>query len=269
MSRESRWHWPDYAMEALGLGLFMFSAAAFATLLGHPDSAVSAALDGPLQRRALMGLAMRLTAVANIYSPWGRRSGSHLNPATTLAFWSLGRIAGRDAVGYMVAQFAGGLFGIGAAAVLLGDRLIETPISAAATVPGPAGAFVAFGAEFAMTFVLLSLVLRVSATPRLAPGTGVIVGLTVAAFITFEDPLSGMSLNPARTLASAVAGHKWTALWVYFTAPPLGMLAAAWLFVRRHPAGGCAKMNPDHSVRCIFCSFQKSRVHQPVPDQLL
>jgi aquaporin Z len=256
-------------MEALGLGLFMISAAAFATLLFHRDSPVSAALDAPLLRRALIGLAMGLTAVANIYSPWGRRSGAHLNPATTLTFWSLGRIAGRDVVGYIAAQFVGALFGIGAAALMLGDRLVEPPISAAATAPGPAGPAVAFLAEFAMTFVLISVVLRVSAVPRLVPFTGVIVGLAVAAFITFEDPLSGMSLNPARTLASALAGDKWTALWVYFTAPPLGMLVAAWLFARRHPAGGCAKLNPDHTVRCIFCSFQKSRANQASSDGLL
>jgi aquaporin Z len=82
----TRGHLPEYLMEALGLGLFMASAGAFATLLFHSASPVPAAVPDPLARRALMGLAMGLTAVGNIYSPWGQRSGAPLNPATTLTF---------------------------------------------------------------------------------------------------------------------------------------------------------------------------------------
>ena len=69
MPRATPSHWPEYLMEAFGLGLFMVSAGVFATLLGHPDSPVYRAIPDPLARRVLMGLAMGLTAVANIYSP--------------------------------------------------------------------------------------------------------------------------------------------------------------------------------------------------------
>ena len=64
-------------MEALGLGLFMASACGFATLLEHPDSPLHRSISDPLLRRVLMGLAMGLTAIGLIYSPWGRRSGAH------------------------------------------------------------------------------------------------------------------------------------------------------------------------------------------------
>src|SRR6185295_3355311 len=93
-----RVHWREALMEALGLGLFMVSAGVFGTLLESPASPVHRALPGPVLRRVLMGLAMGLTAVGLVYSPWGRRSGAHINPAFTLTMFRLGRVRGRDAV---------------------------------------------------------------------------------------------------------------------------------------------------------------------------
>ena len=95
-------HWPEYLMEAAGLGLFMISACVFGTLLEHPASPVRAGrCPTPLVRRVLMGLAMGLTAIAIIYSPWGQRSGAHMNPAVTLTFLRLGKVAPADAVFYV------------------------------------------------------------------------------------------------------------------------------------------------------------------------
>lgn len=113
-------HWPEYLMEAIGLGLFLMSAGGFATLIGGEDSPLRTAVPSDLARRALMGVAMGLTAVVNIYSPWGRRSGAHLNPATTLTFWRLGKVSGRDAAFYIAAQFAGGTVGAVFIGALLG-----------------------------------------------------------------------------------------------------------------------------------------------------
>jgi aquaporin Z len=119
-----RKHWPEYVMEAAGLALFMISAGLFGTLLGDPESAAHQAVASPLVRRALMGLAMGLTAVGIIYSPWGKQSGAHLNPATTLTFLRLGKIAPRDACGYVVAQFLGGVFGVYVVGALLECRFL-------------------------------------------------------------------------------------------------------------------------------------------------
>ena len=102
-----RARWPEYAIEAAGLGTFMTAACAFGTLLGHPGSPIVVALPDALPRRVLMGIAMGLTAVALIYSPWGRRSGAHFNPATTLTFWRLGKIQTRDAIAYWAAHVDG------------------------------------------------------------------------------------------------------------------------------------------------------------------
>ena len=98
-------HWPEYLMEAAGLGLFMMSAGGFAIVLYYPASPVAQALVQPVLRRLLMGCAMGLTAVGLIYSPWGKQSGAHFNPAVTLTFLRLGRVAAPDALFYVVAQF--------------------------------------------------------------------------------------------------------------------------------------------------------------------
>jgi len=78
-------------------------------------------------------------------------------------------------------------------------------------------------------------------------------------FITFEAPLSGMSLNPARTFGSALVASQWNALWLYFVAPPLGMLGAATFYtaVRRGRQLACAKIRHDAGYRCIFCEYQQ------------
>jgi len=97
----------------------------------------------------------------------------------------------------------------------------------APALPGPGGIGAAFLAESLISFILIAVVLTVSNTQKLARFTGLFAGACVATFIIWESPYSGMSMNPARTLGSAVLPGLWTALWIYFLAPPLGMLAAA------------------------------------------
>ena len=104
-------HWPEYLIEGACLGLFMISAFSFGTIFEHPASPVYRALPNPLLRRFLLGLAMGGTAISIIYSPWGKRSGAHINPSTTLTFFRLGKIKKCDALLYIACQFLGGLLG--------------------------------------------------------------------------------------------------------------------------------------------------------------
>ena len=252
MLRALRRHWPEYLIEGAGLGLFLIAACAFSVALEHPDLPARAFLP-VFPRRALMGLLMGATAIALIYSPWGKRSGAHLNPAVTLTFYRLRKIEAWDAVFYVLAQFVGGASGVAAAAFLLGAFLAHRDVNFAATVPGPWGVFVAFGAEVFIAFLMMSMILKVTREARLSRFTGLFAGLLVFAFITLEAPLSGMSLNPARTLGSALGARLFTALWIYFTAPLLGMILAAEL--NRTPIR-CAKLHHDNRERCIFrCGF--------------
>lgn len=245
-------------MEAAELGLFMVSACVFTVLLEHPSSPLRQAIDSPFLRRFLNGVAMGCTLIGLVHSPWGKRSGAHLNPSVTLAFFSLGRLERWDALFYVGAQFAGGLLGVLFSALLIGVPLSHVSVNYVVTVPGPAGPGLAFGAELLISSVMMSMVLFVSNTRRLSRFTGVFAGLLLAAFITFEAPLSGVSLNPARTLGSAVPADLWTALWVYFTAPPLGMLLAGLIYRIRRGARAvfCAKLHHHNSERCIFrCNY--------------
>jgi aquaporin Z len=254
-------HWPEYLIEAAGLGVFMLAACAFGTLLGHPDSPAVEAVPSPLGRRALMGLAMGLTAIALIYSPWGARSGAHFNPATTLAFWRLGKIASADAALYAVAQVIGGSLGVALAAALLGPPLAVPGVRYVATLPGEPGSVVAFVAEAAIAFGLMSAVLAASNAARVARFTGILAGALVATYLTLEAPLSGMSMNPARTLGPALLAHTTQSVWIYFVAPATGMLLAAESFVRRRGIARvrCAKLHHPMHVRCIFnCGFQEA-----------
>jgi aquaporin Z len=254
-------HWPEYLIEAGGLGLFMLSACVFATLMEHPDSPVRQAIPDAMLRRVPMGLAMGLTAIGLIYSPFGQRSGAHFNPAVTSTFFRLGKVERWDCALYMVAQCVGGLVGVAVAAAILADRLGHLTVRYVATVPRADGPAVAFLAEGTISFGLMLVVLAVSNNPRLARYTGLCAGALVATYIVLEAPFSGMSMNPARTLASAVPSGTWPLLWLYVAAPLAGMLLAAEAYLRlvRRAGPTCAKLHhPPNDPRCIFrCGYRR------------
>jgi aquaporin Z len=253
-----REHWPEYLIEGWALGTFMVSAGLVATLLGAPASPVHRALPDPMWRNAAAGIAMGLTAIALIHSRWGKRSGAHMNPAVTLTFLRLGKIQPWDALFFVMAQVLGGVSGVLLVAALAGHAFTDPPVSYAATLPGAAGPATAFAAEFVISALLMLTVLSLSASARLAPFTGLIVGCLVATYIAFESPLSGMSMNPARSLASAVPGMHWRSLWIYLTAPLLGMLSGAQVFLMVAGARRvlCAKLLHPLGVPCIHCGYQ-------------
>ena len=259
-------HWPEYVMEAWGLGTFMLSAGVFATLLYHPGSPVSAAIGDPLLRNTMMGVAMGLTAVGIIYSPWGKQSGAHINPAVTLSFLRLGKISAIDAIFYIVFQFIGGLLGVLLAWALLGAAFADPPVFFVNTLPGADGAAIAYGVEVAMSFGLMLMVVSLLASARLMWIIGLVAGIVVASYIAVLSPISGMSINPARTFASALPAGEFQYLWLYFTAPVLGMLAA----VEVHRLAGrshrwfCAKLNHHAAYRCIHCGYEPAIRRDPV-----
>jgi aquaporin Z len=251
-------HWPEYFMEAAELGMFMISACAFTALLEYPASPLRQLIPDALMRNALIGLAMGLTLISLVYSPWGKQSGAHMNPAFTLTFFRLGKIEPWDAFFYVIAQFVGGVVGVTISSLLLWMVLADRSVSFAVTHPGAPGVRVAFVAEVAISFVLILTVLTVSNSRKLSRYTGLFAGALVATYITFEAPLSGMSMNPARTFGSAFVASRFDSLWLYFVAPPIGMLLAAELFVRLRSlkAVHCAKYHHHNTKRCIFrCRF--------------
>lgn len=253
-----RGHWPEYLMEASCLGIFMVSACSIVIVLEHPSSLLRQVIANSFLRRVVIGIAMGVTAIALIYSPWGKQSGAHLNPSTTLTFFRLGKIEPWDAVFYVLAQFIGAAAGVSLSALLWGSAIASPSVAYAATVPRSSGAAVAFCAELLISFLLMTMVLRASNSPRIHRFGGVLAGALVATYIAVESPLSGMSVNPARTFASAVMGRIWNGLWIYFTAPPMGMFLASELYLAQRGKSRvfCAKLHHSNTKRCIFrCNY--------------
>src|SRR5437879_502721 len=214
MFRSLKEHWPEYFCEAAELGLFMISAALFTMLLWHPSSPVFNLIPNTFGRRMLTGIAMGSTAIALVFSPLGKRSGAHFNPAVTLAFWRLGKVKNWDAFFYVIAQFIGAIAGVFAVTLFVREALSHPTVNYAATLPGMRCVVVACIAEFVIAFVLLSVVLRVRNSRHIARYTGLFAGALVATYITLESPLSGMSMHPARTFGSAFVWHLWPCLWL-------------------------------------------------------
>jgi aquaporin Z len=249
-----RFHWPEYLMEAGELTLYMFLVCAFATLLQHPASPVRHLIVSGLFRRALMGLAMGATVIAIVITPWGKQSGGHFNPAITFTFYRLGKVGFWDALFYGVAHFFGAMSGVAIAICVLRGAPKDSAIRYAVTAPGMYGESIAFLAELTISFSLMTAILFISNRGTLAHYTPYFVGALYAIYMTFETPLSGMSMNPARTFGSAFHAGYWHALWIYFIAPTLGMLAAAEVFLQSRGGVGpwCAKLHHANNKRCIF-----------------
>lgn len=209
-------------------------------------------------RHFFIGIAMGFTLIAIVHSPWGKRSGAHLNPAFTWTFFRLGKIQFWDAILYSLAQFVGGVSGVLTVALFLHDSASHPAVHYAATLPGSKGPIIAFVAELIISFFLMLTVLNVSNHRRLNRFTSFFAATLVATYITFEAPLSGMSMNPARTFGSAVPAAEWNFLWIYFLAPPIGMFLAAEVYRARKGLISvyCAKYHHQNSQRCIFnCNF--------------
>ena len=258
-----RTDWSHYFMEAGCLGLFMLAAGLFGVLLEYPNSVVHQALPDTFTRTLLMGVAMGVTLILIVHTPWGKQSGAHMNPAVTLTYLSLGKVSPARALFYVLAQFVGGISGIALAFLIAGPPLGHYRVNFVATQPGETGGAVAFAAEMLISLLMMSTVLWSTNSKRFSRWTPFLAGSLVALFITFESPLSGMSMNPARTLASALAAHQWTALWIYFSAPFAGMLLAASLY-RMGPGTQrvyCAKLHHHNNRRCLFnCRYGELHV---------
>ena len=222
-------------------------------------------IEPPMLRRFLTGLLFAAGATAVVNSPIGQRSGGHINPAVTLAFWHLGKVAGRDVLPYIAAQTAGAFAGVALAAAVCGE--MARSVQLAATVPGDGWTWgAALAAELAATFALVFLIFVCVNKPSVAARTGVIAGALVVVLVTIEAPISGTSVNPARSLAPAALFPVWRDLWIYFAGPIAGALLATVAY--RHQWGGstvCAKLYHTAKYPCPFaCGYRLARAGEVI-----
>jgi aquaporin Z len=221
-------HWKVYLMEACGLAGFVIGAGLLSILLEHPDLPVMQSKFGnyAMLRRIPLGIIMGayITVVALLF---GKKSGAHINPAATLAFLRLGKIKFKDALFYMIAQFAGALVASQLLKYFAGDLFSHALIDFGVSKPMPPhGNMAAFIAEFIISFILMLVVLIAASSKKFEKYVALLSGVLIALYIIIEMPFSGMSLNPARSFAAALAGNKWEHLWIYFAAPIPAMFVA-------------------------------------------
>ncbi|WP_324674493.1 MIP/aquaporin family protein [Hymenobacter sp. GOD-10R] len=226
-----RQNWQHYLTEAAGAALFIIVASLITIAVKHPSAPLHSWLEGrEYLGRAVVGLVVGTLVVLMVYSPWGRRSGAHFNPAVTLAFWQLGKVNRVDAVWYVLFQVVGAVTGAQLIKRLLGTWYAHPEVNYVLTEPGKDGLWVAVGAEFLISLVLMLILLTALHSKRLHNKAGWLLGALLAVYIVFEEPYSGMSTNPARSLASAVAAGSYASLWLYVVAPVLAMWLATLLF---------------------------------------
>jgi MIP family channel proteins len=205
----------------------------FLVLIGPGAAMVDAATKGSLGVSGI-ALAFAFVIIAMVYAI-GHLSGAHINPAVTVGFWSSGRFPARDVVPYVVAQCVGAIAASGLLRAVLG------PVGhMGATLPAltpPISVSAAFGLEWLMSFALMFVIMAVATDDRVAPGFAPIaVGLTVGFCALMGGPLTGASMNPARSLGPAVIGGEWRAHWLYWIAPITGMIAAGRVYDLLRPA---------------------------------
>jgi len=254
-------HYPEYLMEAIELGLFMISAGVFVSLFEYDDFFIKKLIPFNQVRLSIVGIAMGVTAILLINSKIGKRSGAHMNPALTITFFRLGKIKKWDALFYIIFQLIGGTVGVYLVTIILGKSFTNPPVNYVITVPNSGSIIIPFISEALMSFLLMGMVLFTTNKDKYAKYTGIIAGIMLAIFISVEAPISGMSINPARSFASAFPANIWTSFWIYLTAPTIGMLIAAQIFIsiKGKKQVICAKLNHDNKVRCIFnCGYINS-----------
>jgi aquaporin Z len=183
----------------------------------------AALLPEPGLRRAVTGFLFGCVGALIAISPVGVISGAHINPAVTLAFRLEGRMRAGVAVGFVLAQLAGGI--VGAVPLRLWGAM-GASVAYGATIPGPAGPWIAVLGEAGATFCLIAGLLLFVGHPRLRGFTPALFPFLYALLVWLEAPLSGTSTNPARSLGPglvAAENHGW---WIYWLGPLVGTLAA-------------------------------------------
>jgi MIP family channel proteins len=196
----------------------------FLVLIGPGAAMVNAVTGGALGVTGV-ALAFAFVVIAMVYA-FGPLSGAHINPAVTVAFWSTGRFPGRDVIPYVVAQC------VGASAASAMSRGLLGPVGHfGATLPAltpPVSIGGAFALEWVLSFALMFVIMAVATDDRVGPGFAPIaVGLTVGFCALMGGPLTGASMNPARSFGPALVGGEWRAHWLYWLAPVSAMIVAA------------------------------------------
>ncbi len=245
--------WPAYAAELAGTFFMVAWGLSAVVLMMSAASPIARLLPSARLRLLVTGCLFAAGGTAVVYSPLGQRSGGHINPAVSVNFWILGKMRTPDMIVYAAAQCAGATAGAGLVRLAWGRwaRSVESGVTRPAPWLPPAAAA---ALELLITASLVGVILLFLSRPRLHRWTGLAAGIWVALVVFAEAPLTGASLNPARSLGPALVTGDTRDLWVYFAGPLGGAALAALLWKRgraahrRRPA--CAKLFHTRRYRC-------------------
>ena len=210
------------ALLAVGLSVVIFDFGTGSPMIGL--------LPDPAARRLVTGFLFGTTGAAIAMSPLGKESGAHINPIVTLAFWLMGTLKARHALGYFAAQMAGAAIG---SLPLIAWGMMGRSIAFGATTPGAAyGTLGAFLGETATSFALIFALFAFLRHKGLKRFTPALFPPLYAVMVWLEAPISGTSTNPARSFGPSLISGVWSGWWVYWLGPLAGALIAVALYHR-------------------------------------
>ena len=222
-------HWAEWGCEAAGTALLLLGGLSAVCLDFASGSPVVRVVPSHSIRLLLTGLLFAATGSLVAVSPLGRRSGAHLNPVVTLAFWCRHHVHPHDLAGYVAAQVAGAFAGTEAFRAAWGST--ARSINFGVTQPRPGLPSVgAAGVEALMTALLVGTIFFMVSSPRRAHWTPLVLWLLIAVLVWQGAPYTGTSLNPARSVAPAALASNWAHFWVYVVGPAAGALVAVAVF---------------------------------------
>jgi len=224
------WHWSEWAAEGLGTGILVLGGLSAVCLDFGTGSPMLHLVPSSSLRLLITGLLFAGSGSLVAISPLGRLSGAHLNPAVTLAFWTSGHVSRSDLLGYLASQVLGALLAVGVLRLAWGQVAVGLQDGRTSPHPG-VSPWAAVGIEALMTAILVGAIFGFTSSARTARWTPLALWIVIALLVWQGAPYTGCSLNPARSLAPAVISADFSSLWIYLVGPPLGALAAAWLFV--------------------------------------
>ena len=221
---EKRFPWQPLFSELAGTASLLLAGLSLVILMFGAGSPFGRALPNDWSRRMVTGFLFGTVGALIALSPVGKESGAHINPAVTLAFWLMGKLDSRIALGYVIAQLAGGILGC---LPLLAWGSMGRSVAFGATVPGEGYTTqtVVIG-EAITTFALIAGLCVFLGFRKLRPFTPAMIPFLYALMVPLEAPVSGTSTNPARSLGPAIISGQWQGWWIYWVGPLIGTFLA-------------------------------------------
>ena len=213
-----------FLAEMFGTALLLFIGLSSVIFMFSESSPFVALVPGLTLRRILNGFLFGSIGSTIALSRLGRISGAHINPVVTMGFWLVGKLTGRSAIGYVIAQFCGAV--LGSIPLLLWGSMGRS-MAYAVTLPGKGYStpVVVLG-EVATTFCLIAYLCVFLSFHRLRRYTPFFIPVLFAIMVPIEGGISGISVNPARSFGPSVISDVWDGWWIYWIGPVVGGLLA-------------------------------------------